>query len=223
MWARLRGRGLHGLDDGDRVRFENAEASDDDNDVGVRRDPDEQLGPNCDKTDGSCSACSSSETTDINFTLPNPPQPTSRGSADHRPSKKAEVRIGRSVRSTPAAPARRGLAILVLFAGCARFSGCCQQKGLRIAPPFDIGTSCDYEITKPRVIRCILGWIKSGKIWMIWLGTPCTIWISARSDPRDPDEIQDPAAVATVRILRTAHQHNVQWVLENPIGSKLFK
>ena len=29
--------------------------------------------------------------------------------------------------------------------------------------------------------------------------------------------------MATLRILRTAYQHGAKWILENPIGSKLFK
>eukprot|EP00959_Pyramimonas_sp_CCMP1952_P429159 8988091-Pyramimonas_sp.AAC.1 len=123
---------------------------------------------------------------------------TSKGGARLPPRAGAAERRGESSLSKPIAPARRELAILELFAGCARFSGACQQKGLRIAPPFDIGTSRDYDITDPRVLRKILNWIKSGKIWLLWLGTPCTNWTSARSSPEAPDDIQDPTAVATL-------------------------
>eukprot|EP00959_Pyramimonas_sp_CCMP1952_P033005 692488-Pyramimonas_sp.AAC.1 len=55
------------------------------------------------------------------------------------------------------------------------------------------------------------------------MGSPCARLSSARGSPLRPDEIQDPTAVATIRILRAAHHHHVKWVLENPIDSKIFK
>eukprot|EP00959_Pyramimonas_sp_CCMP1952_P243099 5081726-Pyramimonas_sp.AAC.1 len=69
-------------------------------------------------------------------------------------------------------------------------------------------TSPDLDLTNPRIVRKILDWIRSGWMWFIWLGTPCTNWCVPKRSPEAPDDIRDATAMVTIRILKAAFKYD---------------
>ena len=46
--------------------------------------------------------------------------------------------------------------------------------GLEVALPFDAKQGSEFDLLSPRVLSTILGWIASGRLWVIFLAPPCT-------------------------------------------------
>ena len=132
-----------------------------------------------------------------------------------------------------------------LFAGCGRIVQCWQAAGYG-AMGFEISRGEYFDLTLPRVRRLIAGWMRSGCICGIWLGTPCTTWSRARRGPRDsawgplrdinimgnpglsPKDQQKVAegnrtALATAYIINLAIALMIPTALENPARSRLWE
>jgi hypothetical protein len=113
----------------------------------------------------------------------------------------------------------------------------------------DIAIDVRFDLTVPRAITMILGWIRSGEGSGVFLGTPCNTWSRARRGPptggfpqglRDRDHIWGFGALegkafrslqignstpyTVVRLLIDACcKHRVPVGLENPSRSMLFQ
>ena len=134
------------------------------------------------------------------------------------------VREPRAVAQAPPGLRRRGKVFLEIFAGCMRLSAAVALLGLSVAVPVDIANGGHFNIILPAVANTIVGWIKSGLVWAVALGTPCTRWSTARrSEPSGQTEKDGlECARFTVRILHECFVHNVYVVLENPLSSGLW-
>ncbi|CAK0850565.1 unnamed protein product, partial [Prorocentrum cordatum] len=119
---------------------------------------------------------------------------------------------------------RRGEAFLEIFAGRMRLSAAAALAGLTIAVPIDIANGEHFNIILPAVAEAVVGWVRSGRVWAMALGTPRTCWSSARrSEPAgrtDRDGLECDRF--TVRILQERFVHKVFAVLENPRSSGLW-
>ena len=48
---------------------------------------------------------------------------------------------------------------------------------------FDIQHGCDRDLSNIVIQDVVLGWIRSGIVIGVWLGTPCTTWSIAHTSP----------------------------------------
>eukprot|EP00972_Heterocapsa_arctica_P033815 4976893-Heterocapsa_arctica.AAC.1 len=81
------------------------------------------------------------------------------------------------------------------------------------------------DVLDPRVESTIIGWLKSGSVWCLWLGTPCTRWSVARTTSR-PGSKTDVSgmgcAQVTRRLVQLCQKLRIPFVIENPRDSKLW-
>ena len=87
----------------------------------------------------------------------------------------------------------------------------------------DIEKGAWHDMTCKRVQRLILTWVRSGRLWLIHLGTPCTRWSAARTTGVVEPDGGLERALFTVRLLRACRQSGVLYTLENPRASALWK
>ncbi len=117
---------------------------------------------------------------------------------------------------------QKQLFFLEIFSGEGFLSGAVSESGLFVLPPIGIchGSQCD--LSKKRIQSHIIGWLRSGGIWCVHLGTPCTRWTTARTPGRKEPQNSLALAVFTARVLRTCRRTGIKVSLENPSTSKLF-
>eukprot|EP00973_Karenia_brevis_P000823 114187-Karenia_brevis.AAC.1 len=70
--------------------------------------------------------------------------------------------------------------VLELFSGVGGLSAAFRRKGVRVFPGFEILDRPCMDLTRPPVQALILDLIASGAVWYVPMGTPCTVWSSAR-------------------------------------------
>ena len=82
-----------------------------------------------------------------------------------------------------------------------------------------------FDIHRPSVIRQLVRWIRSGKLWYIHFGTPCTAWsVTTASTSKPKHEALGLTAIrVTLRLVAECFRHNVFWTLENPWSSGMFR
>ena len=132
----------------------------------------------------------------------------------------------------------RSVIFLELFGGCGRVAASAQARGYA-GLSLDINASpLEDHLTKAFVNR-ILGWITSGVVAGVWLGTPCSTWTRALRSPlrseQYPDGLPDLTAeqdsklrvgnesfTFTLRIIRACLKYNVGVMIENPQTSLLW-
>ena len=110
----------------------------------------------------------------------------------------------------------------------------------------DILNDPRLDLTDSRVLQVINGWIRSGCVFGIWFGTPCTTWSRARHGPvgsswdplRDNQHIYgipglsshdqhkirvgNRTMTCTARLIRLCCRFKVPCFLENPSGSMMW-
>lgn len=110
----------------------------------------------------------------------------------------------------------------------------------------DILNDPRLDLTDSRVLQVINGWIRSGRVFGIWFGTPCTTWSRARHGPvvsswdplRDNQHIYgipglsshdqhkirvgNRTMTCTARLIRLCCRFKVPCFLENPSGSMMW-
>ena len=105
----------------------------------------------------------------------------------------------------------------------------------------DVKHGTHMDVLKPEVHQLLSAWIRSGVVWAVWLGTPCTTWSVAYTTPvvRSTDHpwgvpglpskhaqavsIGNQTARFTAHIIKTCCAHNIPVCLENPASSRLWK
>ncbi len=130
---------------------------------------------------------------------------------------------------------------LEIFAGTARVSQAVSTPEHKMFP-IDICLFPSHNVLCPRIEQKILTWVRSGRIWLIWLGMPCTTFSRARKNdglgpgplrssdsiwglpglsPKDQSKVSEGNALFyfTLRVLQTCIQYKVPFVLENPLSS----
>ena len=96
------------------------------------------------------------------------------------------------------------------------------EAGLRVGVPMDLKGGPHFDITDPRVLKVIIGWIRSGAVWLMHLATPCARWSIARSSGASDPVGGLAAAQATVRLIQECRRAGVHFTLENPQRSRLW-
>eukprot|EP00959_Pyramimonas_sp_CCMP1952_P031729 665704-Pyramimonas_sp.AAC.1 len=86
----------------------------------------------------------------------------------------------------------------------------------------DLVKGPQFDITDPKVQRVVIGWIRSGAIWLMHLATPCTRWSIARSSGTAEPAGGLAAARFTVRLIQECRRSGVHFTLENPQRSRLW-
>ena len=118
---------------------------------------------------------------------------------------------------------RKGKAFIEIFAGCARLSGACLERGLRVAAPIELlrGDWCDC--TNSAVRETILRWLRSGRIGVCWLGTPCNFWSKAKKNKHgEGADVSRVLANFSVKVIDACRQCNIAFVIGNPASNQLF-
>ena len=119
---------------------------------------------------------------------------------------------------------------LELFSGDEGLTAAVRAEGYRSAPGIDIvkhGEICNLEC--PAIQRRILQWIGDGRIWCVWLGTPCSVWCIARKGVRNvhsaetKDRLGVKFALFSAEVVRACLHRRVYFAVENPQTSKLWK
>ena len=77
-----------------------------------------------------------------------------------------------------------GACALEVFSGCGAFSRAFRQKahlhGLAIFE-WDIRWSPQHDLLEGRLQKLLRGWLRSGLVRLLWLGTPCTTFTSMQN------------------------------------------
>jgi hypothetical protein len=96
-------------------------------------------------------------------------------------------------------------------------------------PGLEIKDSNMFDLSKPAVQEFIITLIRKGLVWAVHMGTPCTVWSTARRNikhfqrARDKELLGVNFALFSVRVARICHQLSVGWSIENPASSKLWE
>jgi hypothetical protein len=102
----------------------------------------------------------------------------------------------------------------------------------------------DLDLTRKRAQRMVRGWIRSGKLIAVWMGTPCSTWSRARDRPGGPPPLRSKDEVLgltelneadrvrvtignvlmkfSASILHLCNRHKVPCVMENPSSSRIW-
>ena len=119
-------------------------------------------------------------------------------------------------------------AFLELFAGSARLTRALRADGLRVLPPLEITDNPAYNLASRAVQKEVLGWVRSGRLWYVHLGTPCSAWSVARTHIRNSarasrlDAISVDLAIFSAELMRECARCGVLFSLENPASSRIF-
>ena len=99
---------------------------------------------------------------------------------------------------------------------------------LPIGPICGRAASQEFDLTEPCTQRVILSWIRDGRIWCVWLGTPCSVWCIARrgvcnqTKAEAKDRLGILFAMFSVEVIQTCLEHGIVFALENPATSRLW-
>ena len=116
---------------------------------------------------------------------------------------------------------------LELFSGTGVQTSAMHEAGLRTLRPMELKAKFDLSRRSTQLV--VLQWIRSGRIWSLHAGTPCTIWSIARRGIKnlkraaDKERLGVELALFTVEVIRECSRCGVIWTLENPASSGLFR
>ena len=132
----------------------------------------------------------------------------------------------------------KSLLFLELFGGCGRVAASAQAMGYA-ALSLDINASPLENHLSPVFLNKILGWISSGAIAGVWLGTPCSTWTRALRVPlrteQHPDgrpdlspdqfhklDIGNKSFLFSLHVIRACLRHGIGAMIENPQTSLMW-
>ena len=116
----------------------------------------------------------------------------------------------------------RKTAVLEVFSGCGRFTGACRMKKLRTGPALDILSGAHMDLSRRKVQLLVKRWVRTGRVWCVLLGTPCTTWSRARTTASSGKLRGMQLASFSAQLIRLCKQRGVHTVLENPKSSGLW-
>ena len=149
---------------------------------------------------------------------------TTTSTTSRRARRRAALKAATRAPAKPPRP-RRGPAVVELYAGCARLTAALRRAGVKTVVPFERDLGRRFDLDHPRVRKRVEHWIKTGAIWYLHLGTPCTLWSVARrsSQVHASKHPGFGAALYTLKLIRLCEKHHVVWTLENPASSGIFR
>jgi hypothetical protein len=113
----------------------------------------------------------------------------------------------------------KGLPIRIfveVFSGCGRLSAAMAARGYHVLE-WDIRHGAAYDLAQPSIQRRLRGWVLSGRVAALHLGTPCSSWSRARDRPGGPPRLRSDEYVLGLPGLREADQIKVS------MGNRLAK
>ena len=119
--------------------------------------------------------------------------------------------------------------ILELFAGTGRLTQPVRREGMKAFPSFEVSRGGEYDLLDPKVQSFVLSLLKSGAVWWVHLGTPCTAWSRARHNIKDFRKARrkEHLAVATAlfshRVMTLCLKRGIWFSLENPFSSRIWE
>ncbi len=140
---------------------------------------------------------------------------------------------------------RKRTLVLELFSGEGGLSDKIRKHGYAVLS-FDFNCGSHFDLCKSHILSLVIGWICSGCVLFVWLGTPCSSWSLARRGPagsswgpiRDKEHILglpnlsdsdqckidngNKTANASKIIIRCCVNNGIPCALENPANSRLF-
>ncbi|CAK0836017.1 unnamed protein product, partial [Prorocentrum cordatum] len=111
---------------------------------------------------------------------------------------------------------------LEIFPGEGCLTGAILEAGLGAGPPVDLEKGPHFDIADPMVQKVVIGWIRSGVVWLMHLATPCARWSIARSSGAADPVVGLVAARFTARLIQECRRAGVNFTLENPRRSRLW-
>ena len=98
------------------------------------------------------------------------------------------------------------------------FTAACIDAGLRAACPIEKRAGEHFDLSNPAIIAEIIGWMRDGLVWLLFLAPPCSSWSTAARGQSGHTGSLD----ITLRLLRAARKFGVEVVVENPHSSRLW-
>ena len=123
----------------------------------------------------------------------------------------------------------RPKAFLELFAGTGRLTDAVRREGMKAWPSFEVSRGKEYDLFDPKVQSFVLSLVKSGAVWWVHVGTPCTAWSRARHNIKDFRKARrkEHLAVATAlfshRVITLCLKRGIWFSLENPFSSRIWE
>ena len=124
--------------------------------------------------------------------------------------------------------AKAGSLFLELFSGVGGLSASLRRQGIGSAS-VEILQAEYFDLCCSGVQGFILSLIRSGHVWGVHLGTPCTIWSISRTrvndnkQNRNKERIGRSLAIFSAAVARTCHSCGVPFSIENPLSSKIWR
>ena len=118
---------------------------------------------------------------------------------------------------------------LELFSGTARLTQAAHGLGVRVLPDFEVGKGKVFNLLRPATQKWVLSQIRSGRLWCVHIGAPCTVWSRARHNiknlfkARKKEAVGVALALFTVEVIRECLASQVHFSLENPQTSRLWE
>ena len=118
---------------------------------------------------------------------------------------------------------------LEIFSGTANLTRAVSHASLRVLPDVEKAKGQQFDLINPRTQNFLLSLVKTGVLWCVHLGTPCTVWSRARHNVRHFGKARYKEAVGvalalfSARMIRACLRHHVFVSLENPQTSRLWQ
>lgn len=118
---------------------------------------------------------------------------------------------------------------LELFAGLGRLTQAVSDSGGASLAGVEIKTGGHFDLRRRSTQLVVLAWIKAGRVAVVHLGTPCTVFSRARHFIRnkaraaEKERVGVELALFSAEVIQTCERYSVKWSLENPRSSRLFE
>ncbi len=118
---------------------------------------------------------------------------------------------------------------LELFAGSGRLTQAVRDCGGATLAGVEIKQGGHFDLRRRSTQLVVLSWIKSGRVSVVHLGTPCTVFSRARHFIRnkvraaEKERVGVELALFSAEVIQTCERYSVKWSLENPRNSRLFE
>ncbi|CAE8693926.1 unnamed protein product [Polarella glacialis] len=117
---------------------------------------------------------------------------------------------------------------LELFSGSGVLTTAFKQAGCNVLPACEILNGVQFDLTRHSTQEALLRLLRTGRIWYVHMGTPCTVWSRARhgltnmARARAKETVGVELALFSVAVARLASSLNIWWSIENPRSSRLW-
>ncbi|CAE8678756.1 unnamed protein product, partial [Polarella glacialis] len=148
------------------------------------------------------------------------PRSTTRGTASCKPAESAA--------DGPHDTSQQPKYFLELFSGSGVLTTAFKQAGCNVLPACEILNGVQFDLTRHSTQEALLRLLRTGRVWYVHMGTPCTVWSRARhgltnmARARAKETVGVELALFSVAVARLASSLNIWWSIENPRSSRLW-